>query len=478
MKQTVSDIINEQDIREWKQGDKILIRAGTGRGKTHFVKTILPCYADANNRILFLSNRKSLNQQTQNEVMQMGGQWLIECMTYQKLEKQILDERVSLKEFKYIVCDEAHYFFMDSTFSESTNISADYIKDCTQDKIVIMMTATPKRLKAYFGIDDKHLYEIDTEYDYITQIYRYSKFETIIKMLNTLPKGEKAMFFTSAEKAYNPSKQVYDASFICSESNSRRRSINKKELKSIQEQSRFDSRVLCTTIALDNGINIIDEQVKHIVVDILDLDTVIQCIGRKRVLSADDTITLYVADKKANSIRTYFNKVCKDLEQPIFLRDHSEKEFRKQYRKQGYNRQLIDIDVDKIKINEVAAWKYSELKADYKLMLEVGWLRMLLQEMALEDRGVQSLEDELDATSLEMYLNDLLGVKIFSEEREIVKQSILEHMVGKIEKNRRKLGIKSVNGILGDLGIPYTFISYKETKGERRNQLYWMLKAI
>ena len=297
-------------------------------------------------------------------------------------------------------------------------------------------------------------------------------------MLNTLPKGEKAIFFTSAEKAYNASKQVYDASFICSESNSRKRSINKKELKSIQEQSRFDSRVLCTTIALDNGINIIDEQVKHIVVDILDLDTVIQCIGRKRVLSANDTITLYVADKKHNSIQTYLNMVCKDLEQAIFLREHGEEAFRKQFRKQGYNRQLIDIDVDKIKINEVAAWKYSELKADYKLMLEVGWLRMLLQEMALEDRVVRSLEDELDAISLEMYLNDLIGVKIFSEEREIVKQSILEHMVGKIEKNRRKLGIKSINGILGDLGIPYTFISHKETKGERRNQTYWMLKAI
>ena len=52
------------------------------------------------------------------------------------------------------------------------------------------------------------------------------------------------------------------------------------------------------------------------------------------------------------------------------------------------------------------------------------------------------------------------------------------NMVGKIEKNRRKLGIKSINGILGDLGIPYTFISHKETKGERRNQTYCMLKAI
>ena len=475
----VSDIIKEQDIKTWQAGEKILIKAGTGRGKTHFVKNVLPHYADTDNQILFLSNRKSLKEQTQSEVTQNGSNRLIKCMTYQKLEQDILSQTVSLEEFKYIICDEAHYFFMDSTFNHMTNLSANYIKDCTFDKIVILMTATPKRIKAYFNILPEHLYQIETEYEYINKIYRYSKFESIIQCLNTLPKGEKAIFFTSAQKAYEASTKVYNASFVCSSSNSLRRHSSKEELQCIQESSTVSSRVLCTTTVLDNGVNILDSQVKHIVVDIMDIDTVIQCIGRKRVQSPDDRITLYLSDKGFNSVQTCFNKVCKDLEQAIFLRDYGEKEFRRQYRKQSYNKQLIDIDEDVIRINEVAAWKYAELKSEYGRMLSMkdGWLTMLLQEMGLSHRLVCSLERILDSMSLKQYLDGLVNEKIFSEEREIVKQSILKQMVGKIEKNQRKLGIKSINGILEDLGVPYAFTSHKETKGERRNQQYWMLNA-
>lgn len=481
MIQRISDIIQAHNIEQWKQGNKILIRAGTGRGKTYFVKNILPQYADNNkNRILFLSNRKSLQEQTLSEIMQENNQEIIECMTYQKLEQDILNETVDLGRFKYIVCDEAHYFFMDSTFNHMTNLSANYIKDCTDDKIVILMTATPRRLKSYFNISDEQTYEIDAEYDYISNIYRYSKVDTIIKMLNTLPKGEKAIFFTSAEKAYEASLQIYDACFICSSSNWRRKNMNKEELKNIQENSRFTSRVLCTTTVLDNGVNIIDSQVKHIVVDMVDVNTVIQCIGRKRVQSSHDRITLYIANKGHSSIQTYYNKVCKNLEQAIYLRDYGEEAFRKKYRKKDYNKQLIDIDVDGIKINEVAAWKYSELKADYKLMLEMqdGWLKMLLHEMKLEWRTVRVLEQTLDGITLKQYLDGIVNEKIFADAREHMKRSILEQMVGKIEKNQKKLGIKSINAMLADLGIPYAFESHKETKEERRNQHYWILKPV
>lgn len=481
MTQRVSDIIQADDIERWQLGNKILIRAGTGRGKTYFVKNILLQYADNNkNRILFLSNRKSLQDQTLSELIQENKHEYIECMTYQKLEQEILNQTVDLDRFKYIVCDEAHYFFMDSTFNNMTNLSANYIRDCTNDKIVILMTATPRRLKSYFEVPSEQTYKIDTEYDYIGEIFRYSKIDTIIKVLNTLPKGEKAIFFTSAEKAHDAYTQIYDACFICSNSHYRRKSINKEELKSIQEDSRFTSRVLCTTTVLDNGVNIIDSQVKHIVVDMIDVDTVIQCIGRKRVTSANDRITLYIADKGFHSIQTCYNKVCQDLEQAIYLRDYGEEEFRRKYRKKIYNKQLIDIDVDGIKINEVAAWKYSELKSEYRRMLSIpdGWLKMLLQEMRLEWRTVQRLEQTLDRRTLKQYLDSMIDEKIFAEAREQMKQSILQQMVGKIEKNQKKLGIKSINAMLADLGIPYAFESHKETKGERRNQQYWMLKVV
>nr|WP_302597964.1 DEAD/DEAH box helicase family protein [uncultured Cellulosilyticum sp.] len=481
MMQRVSDIIQAQDIEQWKQGDKILIRAGTGRGKTYFVKNVLSTYADCNNKkILFLSNRKSLQEQTRSEVLHSNNQWVIECSTYQKFEQDILKDSVDLTQFKYIVCDEAHYFFMDSTFNHMTNLSANYIKDCTDDKVVILMTATPRRIKSYFNIGEERLYELDSEYEYIAEIYKYSKFETIIKRLNTLPKDEKAIFFTTAKKAYTASMQLYDACFICSNANARKRLSNREELHNIQANSRFNSRVLCTTNVLDNGVNIIDSQVKHIVVDMMDVDTVIQCIGRKRIQIPDDRVTLYVADKGYHSIQTCYNRVCKDLEQAIYLRDYGEAAFRKQFRKQEYNKQLIDIDVDAIKINDVAAWKYSELKSEYGSMLKTqhGWIKGLLREMGLEHKSVYSLEQSLDSVTLKQYLDGMVNQKIFAEEREHMKAVILEKMVGKLKKNQKKLGIKSINAMLADLGIPYAFESHKETKGERRNQQYWILKPI
>lgn len=481
MTQKVSDIIQAYDIEQWYKGNKILIRAGTGRGKTYFVKNILPQYADNDkNRILFLSNRKSLQEQTLGELRQENKHEHIECMTYQKLEQDILNEVVDMDRFKYIVCDEAHYFFMDSTFNHMTNLSANYIKDCTDDKIVILMTATPRRLKAYFNIPQEQVYEIDMEYAYIKEIYRYSKLDTVIKMLNTLPKGEKAIFFTSANKAYDASMKIYDACFICSSSNAKRKLSDTEELRSIQENSKFSHRVLCTTTVLDNGVNIIDSQVKHIVVDMVDVDTVIQCIGRKRVQSPSDRINLYIANKGHSSIQTYYNKVVNDLEQAIYLRDHGEEAFRKKYRKKDYNKQLIDIDVDTIKINDVAAWKYSELKNEYGQMLRIqdGWLKVLLQEMGLERRIVRVLEQKLDRITLKQYLDGMVNQRIFAKEREHMKRSILQQMVGKIEKNQKKLGIKSINAMLADLGIPYVFESHKETSGERRNQRYWILKSI
>lgn len=480
MAQRVSDIIKAHDIEQWRIGDKILINARTGSGKTYFVKNKLIYYADNNkNRILFLSNRKSLQEQVFNELIHEGKQEYIECMTYQKLEQDILNEAVDLSRFKYIVCDEAHYFFMDSTFNHMTNLSANYIKDCTNDKVVILMSATPRRIKSYFKVSPKQVYQIDSEYEYIGEIYTYRENDAIIKMLNTLPKGEKAIFFTTAEKAYEASQKIFDSCFICSSSNNRRRSINKEELKSIQEDSRFTSRVLCTTTVLDNGVNIIDDQVKHIVIDMIDVDTVIQCIGRKRITSPNDKITLYIADKSYHSIKTIYNKVCEDLEQAIYLRDYGEEAFRKQYRKQAYNRLLIDIDADSIKINDVAAWKYSELKKEYESMLicSEGWLKVLLEEMRLSWRIVRKLEQTLDSRALKQYLDSIINMKIFGKEKEQVRQSILQQMVGKIEKNQKKLGLKSINAILADLGIPYIFESYKETKGERRNQQYWILRV-
>ena len=419
-----------------------------------------------------------MREQTSLEIKEADKQDIIQVMTYQKFERQIFDGTVDISGFKYIVCDEAHYFFSDATFNRMTNLGLEYVKNHTDDKIVILMSATPSRLKGYFQIPDELTYELKNEYAYISEIFTYSEQDTLVELFNSLPENEKIIYFSSAKKAFEVSEKVSGSAFICSKNNSLRNFCNQKELDNIQKYSKFECRVLCTTKMLDNGVNIIDPSVKHIVVDMLDIDTAIQCIGRKRVQSANDTITLYIADKRYGSIHTMYNSINKALEQAIYLRDQGEKCFREKYRKQEYDKYLIDIDVDVIRVNEAGAWKYAQMKKEYAEMMKTkqGFVKFLLRQMEIGDRRTKSLEKTIEKKSLEDFLQGIIGVKIFEADKKAIQDSILNKMIGKIERNKEKLGLGSINAIFSDLNIPYVFKSYKETKGELRNKRYWILE--
>jgi hypothetical protein len=45
---------------------------------------------------------------------------------------------------------------------------------------------------------------------------------------------------------------------------------------------------------MDAGVNIIDDELKHIICDVKDTGTLIQCIRRKRLQSKKDKIYLYI----------------------------------------------------------------------------------------------------------------------------------------------------------------------------------------
>ena len=463
---------------EWKSGDKILTTAGTGKGKSYLVKNILFNYADdGENKILFLVNRLPLKEQIQHELKESGKENVIIVQTYQKLEADILAGEADVSGYKYIICDEAHYFFSDATFNHRTNLGLNYIKSI-KGSIVIFMSATPTMLKSYFKIKDSLVYELKNDYEYIKNIYVYSSRQAICQRLNSIPKGEKAIYFGSAKNAYEISLEVNEAKFVCSKSNELySRLSSKEELVNIQEKSKFSCRVLCSTTALDNGINILDPEVKHIVVDLLDIETIIQCIGRKRVENANDQITLYIANKDYRQINIVVEKKKKALEQPIYLRDYGEQCFREKYFKCGYDKNLIDITKDEILINEAGAWKYARIVGDFGRVLveRTPWYKYVLKEMGIPKRTILFLEQEMDSTTLIDYLSGIKGIKIFKEQKEEIKSFILKSALGKIQKNQKKLGLNSINAILKDLKLPYQFISKKESQGEHRGKNYWIL---
>ena len=377
----VTDIIKHDDIEKWKIGDRILISAGTGSGKTTFVRNTLTEHANSfGNKILLLVNRTPLQYQIQHNLQELDKSDFIDVRTYQSLENELLQEVHNFDAYKFIVCDEAHYFFSDAQFNNKTNLILNLIKDELKDKVVILMSATANLLKSYLKIDESCIYKLDNNYMYIEGIYTYKNQEVIFQMLNSLPKGEKAIYFSkSVEKAFDMAQQLNDAGFICSYGNRKySRYIDEDELNNIQQDERFECQVLCCTTALDNGINIIDEQVKHIIIDVLDIDTVIQCIGRKRVVYVTERAKLYLREVDIRYANTIYNSVTKDLEQAVYLKRNGERAFRKKYHKQDYSKFLIDIDEDAMRVNEAGAWKYQQIKSMCSAIKnkEKAWLQI------------------------------------------------------------------------------------------------------
>ncbi len=66
----VTELIKEE-YKEWTQDKIVFIEAGTGKGKSHFIKNTLYNYAKENGKkILLLSNRTNLLNQNIYELAQ------------------------------------------------------------------------------------------------------------------------------------------------------------------------------------------------------------------------------------------------------------------------------------------------------------------------------------------------------------------------------------------------------------------------
>ena len=81
------------------------------------------------------------------------------------------------------------------------------------------------------------------------------------------------------------------AIFNCSRYNNQYRKHRcNSEMSDLIKNERFEKLILITTSALEVGFNILDSDIHNIVIDgIDDIDSIIQCIGRKRVKKRRNT---------------------------------------------------------------------------------------------------------------------------------------------------------------------------------------------
>lgn len=481
----VSDLIKLKDIEQWNNNDIILIKSPTGSGKSHFVKNTLKDYCEINGKnILLLTNRDILKEQNIKEIAEdTENSNIIEVKNYQQIEYALLHGK-TIDHYDIIIADEIHYFFLDSTFSRKTDISFDWV--INHSSLKILLSATCNIVEEYFHKQKIEIikYEIKPNYNYIKEFYFYYKDDVLKKLLSEIPKDEKVIYFAGAKKAYDMSNEFDNAKFICSKHSKAYAEFSDDEEKNnIITNAKFNCQILCCTSVLDNGINIKNKSVKHIIVDIFDLDTLQQCIGRKRILDKNDTVNIYIKDRQGRSLNTKINFNNDKLAQPKYLEKYGETKFLNEYKKETINN-MIDVinykNTISLKINEIMYFKYLYENNICKTMLDnedkTGYQEEVIERFQI-GVGITMLEDLYDEITLEDKLNKLVGIKIFKEEQNNFKKFLMEKLLNAPKASHGCIGLKTINALFEENKVNYRLTSDIENskKSDNFRKTYWMI---
>lgn len=240
-------------------------------------------------RMILFSNRRALLEQQRRQTQGTDAT----CMICQKLEYDFNHGREAIgwveRNFDYIIIDEAHYLFQDALFNRNTEIMLDMVEQLQKSKVIILMSATADLLKKHFVGRIKKTYHVSADYSYIKAVYCYTTPDSVNKILNEVPPGEKVVMFGDNKKRLRTLQREYPNSEYLN-------SGNKDEslaFRQITQNECFGCQMLFTTKVLDNGVNLKDKAIKHIIIEQTDMVEFMQCLGRKRVQSPDDAITLY-----------------------------------------------------------------------------------------------------------------------------------------------------------------------------------------
>lgn len=354
MKRKFLTAIIGEAYKLWKARDQIWISAPTGIGKSTFVIDELVEYGvtSGKGRVLLLENRRILKHQVQKKLLERSGAYGcddieqdvrdfrgITLATYQELEIHYrdgtLENFLEKRNILYVVFDEAHYILEDSSFRRQTGFWCDIIK-VLSCKIRIYMSATiwefwdfmcwhdkdlqwcspPMDECAVFPVYDdpsRHFrgdvkkiwfYNIPTE---PRKIYPwvYSDFSEIADTVNRDITNDKWLIFISnKEKAKKELLPLLECSytFLSSDDDS------DNSMKELVEGGTFENKVLVATKLLDNGVDIKDSSLHHIVMDVVSETELIQMVGRKRWMGDNDFFNVYLPRKSQEYFTTLLLK--------------------------------------------------------------------------------------------------------------------------------------------------------------------------
>lgn len=483
-KEYIADVVRD-DYKKWYD-TKIIFNAGTGTGKTTFIFNVLAPYAkECGKKMLYLCNRKPLSEQIKPIADRIGN---VDVCTYQKLQENIKRNR-NLKTYDYIVADESHYFLADAHFNEYTDLAYDYLVN-QSDNVIVFMSATAHvlfdRFIAEGVVKPENLYTIPQTYNHVDKCFMFDKNDLTDVIDNILEYNpdDKILVFVNSIDRLQEMYDIYgnDASYLCSANHK----LPYVDYDAIQDK-RFAKRILFTTKALDNGIDIVDTDLCHIITELFDLESTLQAIGRKRPIDMLDECKFYFRRFNRISLTRHLESVEKQLH-PVneYLRDGTEfignmATNNVDSRKLARNNTIFYTDwkdETKLKINNMALAKYRQDQSIIKRMLDTSYEDVLFEYAGqeLKDKLCELKISTISKDRFKEYLETVLGQKLFKDEQNQLKNAF-RNLLG---TRCRTLGLQTLNGQLQDLGYNYQITSKRELSRQSIffKKTYWIIEKI
>lgn len=243
----------------------------------------------------------------------------------------------------------------------------------------------------------------------------------------------------------------------------------------------FNNRLLITTKVLDNGVDFKDREVKHIICDIFDLESTIQCLGRKRIIDEKDTCIFYVRDYQSYELNLFHKKVVEQLEPVLLLKDNKTEWINKYGKDREYKDYTIFFDFDYThdwKINEL---RFEKLLSDEAIILDMKEKRTSYRDEVIKYLGETVADKNIDMADvtqervqdiIEIYLKNNVNRKLSKEE-----QGQFANICDIRDRfNRQQTSIGQIKKYL-EVNYGFTVVS-KRFKEKKKLVTYWIIKKI
>lgn len=481
----VSDLIGDE-YKSWRN-ESIFLDCGTGSGKTTFILNELAQYAKSQNKkILYLCNRKKLYEQVYWQTIDDSIE-NIHIKTYQSLEEKIKNEKAN-EFYDYIVSDECHYFFSDANFNDYTDLSFDYVTKAS-NCVVIYMSATANSLYCILRsmniISEDRYYKIPQNYSYVDKISFFKK-KDLIPMIDDLLKSteEKIVYFCNGKDKFKKIYEYYNgqdiANFVCSEyiQDPIMAEINQPEciIRYSNDLITFDKRLLIATKALDNGFDLKDTHIKHIISDIFDLDSAIQCFGRKRVMNNDDTCNFYIRNYEKSALNFFSHNNQTELS-PVQLFATDYEAFVKIYGGREFKTSTIYTDWRGDKLPHINNVRYKKLLMDKDMiakMYEETYKSLILDHLGdtaknqVSDVSYLQLEEK---SKLELFLENNINKKLFKDKQ----KTLIDLCNIRDDRNRPQKSIGILNAYFVEDNLNYKLMSGTDKDENQKSIRYWSI---